>query len=62
MKRLHSYQGALYAASKLAGMCTVRTNRESYKQFTANGILFNHESEIRSLEFVTKKIYRSVAP
>ena len=42
-------------------MCTVRTNRESYKQFTANGILFNHESEIRSLEFVTKKIYRSVA-
>ena len=42
-------------------MCSVRTNRESYKQFTANGILFNHESQVRGPEFVTRKISQAVA-
>ena len=50
-----------YAVSKLAGLWTVRTYREAYKLFMANGILFNHESEVRGPEFVTRKISKSVA-
>ena len=50
-----------YAVSKLAGMWTVRTYREAYKLFMSNGILFNHESEVRGPEFVTREISRSVA-
>ncbi|MGC8516224.1 MAG: GDP-mannose 4,6-dehydratase, partial [Thermoplasmata archaeon] len=50
-----------YAVSKLAGIWTVRTYREAYKLFMANGILFNHESEVRGPEFVTRKISRAVA-
>ena len=50
-----------YAVSKLAGIWTVRTYREAYKLFMSNGILFNHESEVRGPEFVTREISRSVA-
>ena len=50
-----------YAVSKLAGVWTVRTYREAYRLFMANGILFNHESEVRGPEFVTRKISKSVA-
>jgi GDPmannose 4,6-dehydratase len=35
--------------------------RESYRIFACSGILFNHESPLRGLEFVTKKITYSVA-
>ena len=34
---------------------------DAYKLFMSNGILFNHESEVRGTEFVTRKISRSVA-
>ncbi|MEM0134656.1 MAG: GDP-mannose 4,6-dehydratase [Thermoplasmatales archaeon] len=50
-----------YAVSKLAGLWTVRTYREAYKLFMCNGILFNHESEVRGPEFVTRKISKHVA-
>lgn len=50
-----------YAISKLAGIWTVRTYREAYKLYMANGILFNHESEVRGPEFVTRKISMAVA-
>lgn len=50
-----------YAVSKLAGFWTVRTYREAYKLFMSNGILFNHESEVRRPEFVTRKISKFVA-
>lgn len=50
-----------YAVSKLAGIWTVRTYREAYKLYMSNGILFNHESEVRGPEFVTRKITRAVA-
>ena len=50
-----------YAVSKLAGIWTVRTYREAYRLYMANGILFNHESEVRGPEFVTRKISMSVA-
>ena len=50
-----------YAVSKLAGIWTARTYREAYKLFMTNGILFNHESEVRGPEFVTRKISQGVA-
>jgi GDPmannose 4,6-dehydratase len=50
-----------YAVSKLAGIWTVRTYREAYKLYMSNGILFNHESEVRGPEFVTRKISMAVA-
>ena len=45
-----------YAISKLAGFWTTKTYREAYNLFFANGIFFNHESEVRGPEFVTRKI------
>lgn len=50
-----------YAISKLAGVWTTRTYRDAYKLFMSNGILFNHESEVRGPEFVTRKISTGVA-
>ena len=50
-----------YAVSKLGGIWTVRTYRDAYKLYMSNGILFNHESEVRGPEFVTRKISRAVA-
>ena len=50
-----------YAVSKLAGYWTVKTYRDAYKLYMANGILFNHESEVRGPEFVTRKITQAVA-
>ena len=50
-----------YAASKLYGYWLTRIYREAYGIFACNGILFNHESPLRGLEFVTRKITNSVA-
>ena len=50
-----------YAVSKLAGYWTVKTYREAYKLYMCSGILFNHESEVRGPEFVTRKITMHVA-
>lgn len=50
-----------YAAAKLYSYWTTRIYREAYGLFAANGILFNHESPIRGLEFVTRKISNAVA-
>lgn len=50
-----------YAVSKLAGYWTVRNYREAYKLYMSNGILFNHESEVRGPEFVTRKISMHIA-
>ncbi len=45
-----------YAISKLAGFWTAKVYREAYDLFISCGILFNHESEVRGPEFVTRKI------
>jgi GDPmannose 4,6-dehydratase len=45
-----------YAVSKVAGFHLCRYYREAYGMFLCNGILFNHESPRRGLEFVTRKI------
>lgn len=50
-----------YAAAKLYGYWITRIYREGYKIFTVNGILFNHESPLRGLEFVTRKITNETA-
>lgn len=50
-----------YATAKLHSFHMTRIYRHSYGIFTCNGILFNHESPLRGLEFVTRKISNSAA-
>ncbi len=50
-----------YAAAKLFAFHQVRIYREAYGIYAVNGILFNHESPLRGLEFVTRKISNAVA-
>jgi len=50
-----------YAIAKLYAYHMTRVYREAYGIFACNGILFNHESPLRGLEFVTRKITNSVA-
>ena len=50
-----------YAAAKLLSFNGIKLYRESYGMFACNGILFNHESPFRGLDFVTRKITNSVA-
>ena len=45
-----------YAIAKAAGYWLVKIFRENYDLYACSGILFNHESPLRSDEFVTKKI------
>lgn len=50
-----------YATAKLYGYWIAKIYREGYGIFACNGILFNHESPLRGLEFVTRKISNAVA-
>ncbi len=50
-----------YASAKLYAHSVVRNYREAYGLFACSGILFNHESPIRGVDFVTKKITDAVA-
>ena len=50
-----------YGAAKLYAHCMVRNARESFGLFACSGILFNHESPIRGIEFVTRKVTDGVA-
>ena len=50
-----------YAAAKLYAHNMVKIYRKGYGLFACNGILFNHESPLRGLEFVTRKITNGVA-
>lgn len=50
-----------YAISKLYAYWITNNFKESYGMFCCNGILFNHESPIRGIEFVTRKISSGVA-
>jgi len=55
------YPRSPYGVSKLYGHWITKNYRESYDMFNVSGILFNHESERRGLEFVTRKISNGVA-
>ncbi len=50
-----------YAVAKLYAFWIMKNYRESYGMYTANGILFNHESERRGENFVTRKITLAAA-
>lgn len=50
------YPRSPYAAAKLYAHWMTINYRESYNMFATSGILFNHESPLRGLEFVTRKI------
>ena len=50
------YPRSPYAVAKLYAYWIMKNYRESYGMFAVNGILFNHESERRGENFVTRKI------
>jgi GDPmannose 4,6-dehydratase len=50
-----------YGVSKVAAYFITRMHRIAYGMFASNGILFNHESPRRGLNFVTRKITRGIA-
>jgi len=55
------YPRSPYGVAKVYGHWITVNYRESYNLFCCSGILFNHESPRRGLEFVTRKISNSVA-
>tara|TARA_R100000008_G_scaffold15608_1_gene7608 strand:- start:414 stop:1010 length:597 start_codon:yes stop_codon:yes gene_type:complete len=55
------YPRSPYGVAKLYAHWMTKNYRESYDMFNVSGILFNHESERRGVEFVTRKITDGVA-
>jgi GDPmannose 4,6-dehydratase len=55
------YPRSPYGAAKLYAYWIVKNYREAYGMFAANGILYNHESERRGEDFVTRKITLAAA-
>ena len=55
------YPRSPYGVAKLYGHWITKNYRESYDMFACSGILFNHESERRGIEFVTRKITDGIA-
>lgn len=53
------YPRSPYGVAKLYGHWITKNYRESYGIYACSGILFNHESERRGIEFVTRKITKS---
>ncbi|WP_124065180.1 GDP-mannose 4,6-dehydratase [Clostridium sp. E02] len=54
------YPRSPYGVAKVYGHWITKNYRESYDLYACSGILFNHESERRGLEFVTRKITDAV--
>lgn len=55
------YPRSPYAVAKMYSFWIMKNYRESYGMYTANGILFNHESPRRGENFVTRKITLAAA-
>lgn len=55
------YPRSPYGVAKVFGHWMTVNYRESYDMFAVSGILFNHESPLRGIEFVTRKITDGVA-
>ena len=55
------YPRSPYGVAKLYGHWITKNYRESYDMFACSGILFNHESERRGIEFVARKITDGIA-
>ena len=60
-ERTPFYPRSPYAIAKLYAHWMTVNYRESYGLFASNGILFNHESPLRGIEFVTRKITAGLA-
>jgi GDPmannose 4,6-dehydratase len=60
-ERTSFYPRSPYGVAKVYGHWITVNYRESYNMFACSGILFNHESPRRGLEFVTRKISHAVA-
>ena len=60
-ERTPFYPRSPYGVAKLYGYWITKNYRESFGMFACSGILFNHESERRGLEFVTRKITYAAA-
>ena len=60
-EKTNFYPLSPYGVAKLYGHWITKNYRESYDMFNVSGILFNHESERRGIEFVTRKITDGVA-
>ncbi|OHA04022.1 MAG: GDP-mannose 4,6-dehydratase [Candidatus Sungbacteria bacterium RIFCSPHIGHO2_02_FULL_53_17] len=60
-EKTHFYPRSPYGVAKLYGHWITINYRESYGMFAASGILFNHESPRRGMEFVTRKITHRAA-
>ena len=60
-ERTPFYPRSPYGVAKLYAHWTTVNHRESHGLFATSGILFNHESPLRGLEFVTRKITDGVA-
>jgi len=55
------YPRSPYGVAKLTAHWLTVNYRESYGLFACSGILFNHESPLRGMEFVTRKITQAIA-
>lgn len=55
------YPRSPYGVSKLFAYWSTINHRESFNMHASNGILFNHESPLRGIEFVTRKVTDAVA-
>lgn len=60
-ERTPFYPRSPYGVAKLFGHWITVNYRESYNMFACSGILFNHESPLRGLEFVTRKLTYGIA-
>jgi GDPmannose 4,6-dehydratase len=60
-ERARFYPRSPYGVAKLYGHWITVNARESYGLFACSGILFNHESPRRGIEFVTRKVSYNVA-
>ena len=60
-ERTPFYPRSSYGISKVAGFHLTRNYREAYNLYALSGLLFNHESPRRGLEFVTRKITNTAA-
>jgi GDPmannose 4,6-dehydratase len=60
-ERTRFYPRSPYGVAKLYGHWITVNARESYNLFACSGILFNHESPRRGIEFVTRRVSHNVA-
>src|SRR5213075_2218707 len=60
-ERTAFYPRSPYGVAKVYGHWITVNYRESYDMFAVSGILFNHESPRRGMEFVTRKVSDGVA-